>query len=100
MINMAQMSQNNIIDIIDNIMERVRLNRYLDPFLNRMEVLRTYLEDLIRDYNFKQESLVSSILEISQEEMEGMLKIPKLIIINNNKYTKEVGLAVLRLHSI
>lgn len=97
---MVQRNQNNITDIIDNIMERIRLNKYSDLFLNQMEVLRIFFEDLIKDFNFKQVSLVSSILEISREEMEEINRVTNLIIINNSKCTKEVSLVVLKLHFI
>jgi len=102
MISMVQRNQNNITDIIDNIMERVQQNRYSDLFLNKMGVLRTCLEDLIKDFNFKLEGLVSSILEINRGEMEEIIRIINLIInnSNSNKCIKEVGLVVHKLLSI
>jgi hypothetical protein len=103
MINMVLKNQNNIINIIDNNMERVQLNKYLEHSFHKMEVLKIYLEKLmaiclemvLEGFNlFKlvQECFIilmdledkdNNIIEIIKDSMMMMM-----IIINNNKEDK------------
>lgn len=103
MINMALKNQNNIINIIDNNMERVQLNKYLEHSFHKMEVLKIYLEKLmaiclemvLEGFNlFKlvQECFIilmdledkdNNIIEIIKDSMMTMM-----IIINHNKEDK------------
>lgn len=103
MINMVLKNQNNIINIIDNNMERVQLNKYLEHSFHKMEVLKIYLEKLmaiclemvLEGFNlFKlvQECFIilmdledkdNNIIEIIKDSMMTMM-----IIINHNKEDK------------
>ena len=83
MINMELKNQNNIISIIDNNGEKVRLNKYLELSFNKMEVLMNILEmDLVLnlemvlvDFNFFKLVLECFIIKMVQEDI--------VVIINN-----------------
>lgn len=103
MINMVLKNQNNIINIIDNNMERVQLNKYLEHSFHKMEVLKIYLEKLmeiclemvLEDFNlFKLVQECFIILMDLEDKDNNIIEIIKdstmmmMIIINNNKEDK------------
>lgn len=104
MINMALKNQNNIINIIDNNMERVQLNKYLEHSFHKMEVLKIYLEKLmaiclemvLEGFNlFKLVQECFIILMVLEDKDNNIIeiiikdsKMMMMIIINLNKEDK------------
>lgn len=93
MINMELKNQNNIISIIDNNGEKVRLNKYLELSFNKMEVLMISLrmvlvldlEMVLGDFNLFKLVLVCFIIQMLQE---GIVVIINKIIEDKSKKNK------------